>query len=94
MKLTEKLIWNVYSGLLGAVATFVSQKLITEAWEAVTGEEPPDPNDPEAPLAHAIIWAAASGVGVGVTQLTMNRFVQRRSRWGMLLPASSRTTSI
>ncbi|NLE97963.1 MAG: DUF4235 domain-containing protein [Propionibacterium sp.] len=78
MRLTEKVIWNVYSGVLGGLATFIAQKLITRAWEAATGEEPPDPNDPDAPLVQAIIWAAASGVGVGVTQLTMNRFIQRR----------------
>ena len=78
MKLTEKVIWNVYSGILGALATFVAQKLITMAWQAATGEEPPDPNDPETPGFQAIVWAAASGVGVGVTQIFMNRFVQRR----------------
>jgi hypothetical protein len=78
MKFTEKMVWNVYSGVLGALATFVAQKLITNAWEVVTGDEPPDLNDPEAPLVTAIIWAAASGIGVGVTQLTMNRFIQRR----------------
>lgn len=78
MKLTEKVIWNVYSGILGALATFIAQKLITKAWEAATGEEPPDPNDPEAPFVQAVIWAAASGLGVGVTQLSMNRFIQRR----------------
>lgn len=78
MKLTEKVIWNVYSGILGALATFIAQKLITMAWQASTGEEPPDPNDPETPGFQAIVWAAASGVGVGVTQIMMNRFVQRR----------------
>ncbi len=78
MKLTEKVIWNVYSGLLGALATFVAQKLITKIWEVATGEEPPDPNDPDESGTKALIWAAASGVGVGVTQIMMNRFVQRR----------------
>ena len=78
MKLTEKVIWNVYSGVLGALATFIAQKLITAAWQAATGEEPPDPNDPETPGFQAVIWAASSGVGVGVTQIMINRFVQRR----------------
>ncbi len=78
MKLTERVIWNIYSGVLGAAATFIAQKIITKAWEASTGEEPPDPNDPETPAFQAIIWAIASGVGVGVTQIMMNRFVQRR----------------
>ncbi len=61
MKITEKAIWNVYSGILGALATFVAQKLITKVWELVTGEDPPDLNDPEAPLATAcggFAWVA------------------------------------
>lgn len=78
MKLTEKVIWNIYSGVLGALATIIAQKLITKAWEASTGSEPPDPNDPETPVIQSMVWAAASGVGVGVTQIMMNRFVQRR----------------
>lgn len=77
MRITEKVIWSVYSSVLGGLATFVAQKLITKAWETATGEEPPDPNDPEAPLMRAVVWAIASGVGVGVTQLSMNRFIQR-----------------
>lgn len=78
MKLTEKIIWNVYSGVLGALATLIAQKLITKAWTVATGEEPPDPNDPETPGFQAITWAAASGLGIGVTQIMLNRYVQRR----------------
>lgn len=78
MKITEKVIWNVYSGVLGALGTFIAQKLITKLWEVTTGEEPPDPNDPETPAFQAVIWAAASGLGVGVTQILMNRYVAKK----------------
>lgn len=77
MGLTEKIVWNLYAGILGAVSTIAAQKLITKAWVAATGDEPPDPNDPETPLVSSLIWAVASGVGVGVTQITMNRFMHR-----------------
>lgn len=76
--MSEKLIWKLYAGVLGALATLVAQKLVTKAWEASTGDEPPDPNDPNTPLTHALIWAASSGLGIGLTQLAMNRFVNRR----------------
>ena len=78
MAMTEKLLWKIYAGAIGAVTTIVAQKLVTKVWEASTGEGPPDPNDPETPLVQAVAWAAASGLGVGVTQLIMNRYVQRR----------------
>lgn len=78
MAVTEKLLWKVYAGALGAVTTIVAQKLVTKLWEASTGDQPPDPNDPDVPLTHALIWATASGLGVGMTQLAMNRFIQGR----------------
>ncbi|TRY19362.1 DUF4235 domain-containing protein [Tessaracoccus rhinocerotis] len=78
MALSEKVFWKIYAGVLGAATLVISQKLVTKAWEAATGDEPPDPNDPETPLAPAVSWAIASGLGVGISQLVMNRFVQRR----------------
>ncbi|MFT3886660.1 MAG: DUF4235 domain-containing protein [Arachnia sp.] len=78
MAMTEKLMWKVYAGLLGAATTIVAQKLVTKAWIASTGNTPPDPNDPETPITQALIWAAASGLGVGMSQLAMNRFMSKR----------------
>lgn len=76
--MTEKLLWKIYAGVLGTATTLVAQKAATALWKASTGDTPPDPNDPDTPLIQAVIWAVASGVGVGVTQLAMNRFMQRR----------------
>lgn len=87
MAVTEKILWQIYAGALGAVSTIAAQKLITRAWEAATGDEPPDPNDPDTPLIQAVIWAIASGVGVGLTQLTMNRYMQRHWQRSMGKPA-------
>ncbi len=78
MAVTEKLMWKVYAGVIGAATTIAVQKLVTKAWEAATGEGVPDINDPEVPLSRAVIWATASGLGVGVSQLVVNRFLHRR----------------
>lgn len=78
MAATEKLMWKLYAGALGAVTTIVAQKLVTKVWEASTGDTPPDPNDPETPLTSAISWALASGISVGISQLLMNRFMHNR----------------
>lgn len=78
MAMTEKIMWKVYAGVAGALTTIVTQKLVTKLWEVSTGDVPPDPDDPDVPLTHALIWAAASGLGVGMAQLIMNRVVHQR----------------
>lgn len=74
----QKLLWKLYMGVIGAVTTIAAQKLVTTAWRAVTGDEPPSPTDPETPIGVAISWALASGIGIGVTQLLTARFAARR----------------
>ena len=78
MGMTEKVLWKVYAGVLGAVSTLIAQKVVTKVWEMSTGDQPPDPNDPDTPITKALIWATASGLGVGISQLVMNRFMQKR----------------
>ena len=75
---SQKLIWKLYAGVLGAVTTFAAQKLVTMAWKTVTGDEPPSPTDPRTPLRQALSWALASAIGVGVTQIVTQRFAARR----------------
>jgi hypothetical protein len=75
---SQKLIWKLYAGVLGAVTTFAAQKLVTLAWKTVTGDEPPSPTDPRTPLRQALSWALASAIGVGVTQIVTQRFAARR----------------
>jgi hypothetical protein len=75
---TNKLVWKVYVGVIGAVTTIVAQKLVTLAWKTVTGDEPPAPTDPETPAFTAVTWAVASGVGVTVAQLFAQRFAARQ----------------
>jgi Protein of unknown function (DUF4235) len=75
---SEKLVWKIYVGVVGAITTIVAQKLLTKAWEIATGEEPPSPTDPDTPVFAALTWAFASGVGVGVTQLMTKRVLAKR----------------
>jgi hypothetical protein len=75
---SQKLVWKLYAGVLGAVMTVAAQKLVTVAWKTVTGNEPPSPTDPRIPLREALSWALASAVGVRVTQILTQRFAARR----------------
>ncbi|WP_040160894.1 DUF4235 domain-containing protein [Nigerium massiliense] len=78
MSLTRNLMWNAYSGLLTAATMFVAHKVLDTTWQTVTGDEAPDPNDPATPARDAVLWAIASGLGIGVSQLLVNRFAARR----------------
>lgn len=69
---------KVFAGLIGAATTFLIQKSIETSWVAITGEEPPDPTDPEVPTAVAVSWAVASAIGLTVSQLLVNRLTANR----------------
>jgi len=81
MGASEKLVWKIYASAVGAATTLLAQKLVSGAWKAATGDNPPDANNPHVPLHEAIIWAIASGLGVGMAQLVMNRYMA--GRWEM-----------
>lgn len=78
MRPTQKILWQVYVGILGAVSTVAAQKLVKAGWKAATGDEPAAPNDPRTPLAEAATWFVASGIGVGVIQMLTQRYAARR----------------
>ena len=94
MDTSKKLLWNLYAGALGALTTVVAAKLVNGVWEAATGDAPPNPNDPDVPLRRALTWAIASGVGIGLSQLLVNRLAA--SQWtkamGVPAPSMPRTT--
>ncbi len=78
MEPSKKILWKIYTAVLATATTMAAQKAIHGAWKIATGDEPPEPNDPTVPITEALIWALASGVGLGLTQLITNRFAARR----------------
>ncbi|MDO5534279.1 MAG: DUF4235 domain-containing protein [Propionibacteriaceae bacterium] len=78
MDLSQKIVWNGYSTLAGLIAAIVTKKAVDSAWTFVTGEEPPEPNNPETPTTHAAIWVLAMAAGVGLSQVLVNRFIAER----------------
>lgn len=79
MNTSQKLLWNLYASGVGALTTVLAAKAVNTVWGLATGDSPPQPNDPEVPLRRALTWAVASGVGIGLAQLLMNRFAA--SQW-------------
>lgn len=81
MSLTEKVLVKVYTGVISAAVALVAQKVLEAGWKSFTGEDAtPDPTDPDTPLREAIVWALASGIGMGAAQLFTARFAERRMR--------------
>lgn len=76
----QPIVWKIYAALIGSMTTLVAHKVMAKGWEVVTGEEPPEPGDPDTPLRMAITWSLASAIGVGTAQLLTNRGVLRRMR--------------
>lgn len=78
MDISRKLVWNLYSATVATVSALVAKKAVDAAWSFVTGDEPPDPNDPATPAGEAFAWILAVAVGVGVSQVFANRFAAQR----------------
>jgi len=73
-----KFVYKIYAGVVGLVVTMVTQKALKAGWKVVTGAEPPQPADPKTPAGAAAVWALASGLGLGATQLLTRRLIARR----------------
>lgn len=69
---------KLYSGLLSAAITFVAGFALKKLWTLITGNEPPNPEDPDVPTREAVTWFLASGVGVGIAQLLFHRSTAKR----------------
>lgn len=89
METSKKLLWNLYAGGIGAITAVVAAKVVNAAWQAATGDAPPDPNDPDVPLRRALTWAVASGIGIGLAQLLVNRVAADQWTKAMGTPAPS-----
>jgi hypothetical protein len=78
MGASEKLLWKLYVGVIGAVTTVVAKQVVTASWKVVMGGKPPKPTDLATPTGQAVSWALASGLGVGVSQLLVKRLAAKR----------------
>lgn len=62
-------MWKLVSTGAAIAAGLATRKLITKAWTARTGQQPPEnPGDPSVKWTEALAWSAGLGVGVGVAR--------------------------
>jgi hypothetical protein len=51
-------------------ATMVARKAMTATWKLATGKQPPsNPEHPDVSMGEAALWAAVSGVAVGLARM-------------------------
>ena len=78
--MNDKVLEKAYPAIIGAVTTMVAQFLVRKMWQIATGNTPPDPNDPDVPTREAITWFVASSIGIGVAQLMVGRYSNKKVR--------------
>lgn len=72
---------KVVAAVVGAIASFVTKKLLFFAWKQVTGKEPPEhPEDPQVALREALIWGILLGAGVHTAKMLATRATNRQSK--------------
>lgn len=89
MSVTQNMMFNAYSGAIAAVTAVAGHKAVDLLWKTVTGEEPPEPNDPATPTKQAFAWVLANAIGIGVMGVAANRFAANRwLKYGKELPTT------
>jgi hypothetical protein len=70
----DKLGWKLMGGASAAAAAGFTRKAAEKVYKAGVGEAPPEnPASPHVPLRQAVLWAALSGVAVGLVRLLVER---------------------
>ena len=70
----RRLLWKVVGLASGAAAGAATRAALHAGWKRARGSDPPaNPASPATSWPEALIWAAASGVAMGVTRLVAQR---------------------
>ncbi len=78
MAATKKLHLKILSAAASAAVAILGQRMLKGTWRRITGEEPPDPADPQVPVAKAISWLVVSTLLLSVVQLLIQRKTANR----------------
>ena len=76
--MNKAIVERLVTAVASAGVTFLAGLVLRRTWKLTTGAEPPAPEDPAVPAGKAVAWFIASGVGVGLVQLFVARYVARR----------------
>ena len=66
--------FGAFSIVATLAAVAAAKKVSDVAWRAATGKNPPiNPADPDVDTTEAVLWAAFSGIAVGLVRMTVQR---------------------
>src|SRR5688572_16072569 len=74
VSLNKRQRWALVTGLAGAAGATIAEHLLSSGWRSVARRDPPDdPAAEDVTWTSAIIWTAAAGIAIGLTQLVAKR---------------------
>ncbi|MDR1265467.1 MAG: DUF4235 domain-containing protein [Propionibacteriaceae bacterium] len=76
--IVERIYTAIAVGAVSAVAGFCLRRV----WRWVTGDQPPDPRDPEAPVRQALVWLVLSSLVGSLASLAITRGAGRLTAAG------------
>jgi transposase len=88
-------LWRVVGTGSAVLAATAAQKVLSMAWRAATGDDPPTiPEDPDTEWKDAVAWALLSGAVIGLARLfaTRRAAIYYRRSTGELPAAMRRET--
>ncbi|MDR1387791.1 MAG: DUF4235 domain-containing protein [Propionibacteriaceae bacterium] len=75
--MSESLKRRIYPALASLAVSLIGGLALRRVWSLATGQEPPDPNDPQVSTRSAVSWFVVSSLGLGLLQLVVSRGAQR-----------------
>lgn len=66
---------KIAAPLIVIAATWASNKVLTMGYSAITGKEPPNPDDRRVSFARALTWTLATAATAAVVQMVIYRAV-------------------
>lgn len=87
-------VWAIAATLASLGAAKLTKKLLSKSWEKRRGSVPGNPATDDTSWNEALVWAAVSGVAIGVARLLSQRGVAYAfEKTGNGLPAKAHDTS-
>ncbi|MFT8396296.1 DUF4235 domain-containing protein [Propionibacterium sp.] len=79
MALVKNMQFKILTAAASAAVGLIGRHLLTKSWRDVTGEEPPDPADPDVPVVKAVTWFFATTLVISLVQLLVQRGAAKKS---------------